>query len=153
MLKTCVNPNCKRGENRLPAQFEPGKAWGLYCCKKCGDAVRRLRYYYKHKEAAEGRTAYQYGPLTFLPGPLQNGWVNTFVDGPNGRVSLWLIDRGRPTKELIGSIIPALREAYFNPDSLVLAAGEDPDQQQEARNLITAAQEIGMTLIEAARLA
>lgn len=151
MLKTCANPNCKQGENRLPKEFEPGKAWGLYCRKQCGDAVRRLRAYYKHKEAAEGRTSYQYGPLTFLPGPQQHGWVNTYVDGPNGRVSLWLMDADLPTKELVVWIIHALREAYFNPQVLIQEAGDDVDQQQEAKNLIKAAEEIGMPLIDAAR--
>jgi hypothetical protein len=149
--KTCANPNCKRGEGGVPKVFESDKEWGLYCCDLCGGAVRRLRYYYKKREAAEGPVAYKYGPLVFLPGLQRQGWMNLFVDGPRGRVSLWMIDTAQPTRQMIEEVIHGLYDASLNPDALIQRAGEDSNRQQEARNLVTAAQEIGMPLIEAAR--
>ena len=150
--KTCANPNCKRGEGGVPRVFDTEKEWGLYCNDLCGGAVRRLRHYYKKKEASEGPVIYEYGPLVFLPGLQQQGWMNMFVDGPNGRVSFWMVETAQPTRQMIVEIIRMLHDAYINPDALMQDAGEDVTLQQEAQNLAKAAQEIGMPILEAARL-
>ena len=46
----CQNERCKRGPGGTVAKLKIVKEWKKYCSRECGDAVRRLRYYYAHKE-------------------------------------------------------------------------------------------------------
>lgn len=53
----CGNSNCIRGKGKRRgkrASFRKRKAWSLYCSRECGDAVRRLRYYYAGKKGKAG---------------------------------------------------------------------------------------------------
>lgn len=49
-MKLCGNDRCKRGPGGKRKQFESEKIWGAYCCRQCGDAVRRRRYYLGQKD-------------------------------------------------------------------------------------------------------
>jgi hypothetical protein len=48
-MKLCSNENCKKGLGATRKKFQPEKPWGKYCCRECGDIVRRMRYYHSHK--------------------------------------------------------------------------------------------------------
>lgn len=151
--RECANEYCKRGPGgtRKRKQFE--KEWGRYCSRQCGDAVRRLRHYYKQKAAAEARTVNEYGPLKFSIGLRQQDWLNIVVEGSHGRTGLWVIDEGLPEGQMIIEVIGGLHRAYVNPEEFMRAAEEQPvDRQQEARNFVKAAGEIGMPILEASRL-
>ncbi len=152
MFRTCANHNCKRGSGDLPKQFESEKEWGLYCCNKCGDAVRRLRHYYKGKAAGEAPTVYEYGPFRFSVGLKHEGWINLSVEGGFGRTSFWIFDTGLPVNQMIIDVIHGLHDAYLNPDGFIEKAGEDKNRRREAGNLIQAARAIGVSIVEASRL-
>lgn len=151
--RECANENCKRGSGggRARKQFE--KEWGRYCSSKCGNAVRRLRHYYKQKAGAEAPTVNEYGPLRFSTGLRQEGWLNVVVEGPNGRTGFWVVDEGLPDGQTIIEVIKGLHGAYVNPEELMRdAEGWPADRQQEMRNFVKAAGEIGMSILEASRL-
>ena len=151
-VKLCANEYCERGPGGTRNWVDSDKPWGKYCCTKCGDCVRRLRYYYKGKAGTEAPTVYEYGPLNFLPGLTQEGWVNFKIVEGGRRISLWVRDTGGSIRQKIFDILKGLQDAYLNPEEFMEKAGPDPDRQQEGRNLVTAAKEIGIPILEAAKL-
>lgn len=49
--EACLNENCTHGpKKQRAARMKSDKAWALYCCKLCGDAVRRRKYYLGQKD-------------------------------------------------------------------------------------------------------
>lgn len=150
--RECANEYCKRGPGGARARKQFEKEWGRYCSNKCGDAVRRLRHYYKLKAGAEAPAVNEYGPLRFSIGLRQKGWLNIVVEGPHGRTGLWVVDIGLSEGQMIIAIIRGLRDAYANPDGFTKQAeGHSGDYQQEARNFVKAAAEIGMPILEASQ--
>jgi hypothetical protein len=48
-MKLCRNERCKRGPGRTRKQVVSEKPWAEYCCRECGDAFRRRKYYLGQK--------------------------------------------------------------------------------------------------------